>query len=221
MKKRILTILLAGIISCTAFVGCGDSKEDKTSGNNTKSSDSGDVSLSGADVGGSSGVEATGYSEYKDLIDSFINGVNQDDSRLYETAFHTDEQLELVFELFASHGETDFEEKYYESIGETISNAKSYLAEEGCGDNIQYSFETSEETQVPSGELEEYEDSYNANLGSYLPRVTVEDAYVIDGIMTAKGDSGEYSNEFVFIAVKIDGGSWILHPYTSSVDFMD
>ncbi|MCD8187769.1 MAG: hypothetical protein LUD57_03990 [Ruminococcus sp.] len=213
MEKRIFMLLLAGIISCMALVSCGNGEKDESE-SDTEVSSVDDENQEEAD-------DSADESEYMAVINAFIDGVNQDDGQLYETAFHTDEQLDKIFELYESHGYTDFVENYYSYIEENITAAKLTLSEEGgCGDNIQYSFEISEAAKASSDELAEYEESYLANRGSYLPETTLEKVYTIVGIMTAAGDSGSYSTDFVFIIAKESDGAWLIHPYSSTVDLM-
>lgn len=240
MSKKILALIAAGIVCCSAFSGCGNnngSDSDADSSGNTDSSYENGDSQSGEsgndDSSGSSGDnsdESISPEDQADIdeneqnimipINEFLDGVNQDNGQLYDSAFHTEEEIGEAVKLYQSHGYDTYREDYYASLEEnTIASAKSSMTRMGCGDNVQFSFEISKISKVASDDLDEYQQTYNDNRGSYLPEATLERVYIVDGIMTAKGDEGEYSGDFQFYVLKDTESHWLLHLYTTPLDF--
>ena len=226
MNKRLLAVLFAAVIGCTAFTGCGNGK--KNSSGNKENDGSADKNFSEyvgdayENPDASIKSEDIGEAEYINAVYTFNESVNTDNARLYESVIHTDEQLKAAFELFASHGESDFETAYFESIQGEIDRAKETLAsDKGCGENIKYSFAAAEAYSVTDKAVKAYEKSYNDNKGANMPEYKLSAAYVVKGTMTAAGSTGEYSGEFLFIFVKLDSGEVLIHPYSTPVGFAE
>ena len=183
MKKKVILLGVAWMLSASALVGCGkDADSSKKSDSKTEQSDkkTEDKSEDAKSDG------STDLSSYQAVLDVLVESKINNDSDAF---------LDLFDYMRGMMKSVILEDDYFAGISEGYKEA--------CGDNITWNYEITGAVKAGSDEISSYQDT----ITTFGSSATIEEAYNITAAVHLKGDAGTKDYDLEVTVGKV-GDKW-------------